>query len=91
VRSARAAGELDRLALKTHLEDKARVDLLTSNYPGPFAAAVRADYEAVHASLEGTRYTLAPDVLDCRKQGVPRRPCRRYSELCLPPIRIRRR
>jgi hypothetical protein len=56
-----------RMALNNHLEDKARVDLLTEKYPGPFADAVHTDYAAVRASLEGTRYTLAPDALDFRQ------------------------
>ncbi len=56
-----------RTALASHLEEKPRVDLLSKNYPGPFADAVRADWEAVHSSLEGTRYALAPEALDFRQ------------------------
>ena len=56
-----------RMALKNHLEDAARVDLLTVKYPGPFADAVRTDYEAVRSSLAGTRYTLEPEALDFRQ------------------------
>jgi hypothetical protein len=56
-----------RMTLKNHLEEKPRVDLLTGKYPGPFADTVRADWEAVRASLEGTRYTLEPGELDFRQ------------------------
>jgi hypothetical protein len=61
-----------RMALKTHMEDKPRVDFLGEKYPGPFADAVRSDWEAVRARLAGTRYTLAADALDYRQLGEQR-------------------
>jgi hypothetical protein len=56
-----------RRALADHLEHSARVEFLGGTYPGPFADAVRADWDAVRSSLEGTRYTLPPDALDFRQ------------------------
>lgn len=56
-----------RTMLRDHLNEKARVDFLETHYPGPFAAAVKADWQAVHASLSGTRYELAPDALAYRE------------------------
>ena len=56
-----------RRTLADHLEEGARVDFLSRTYPGPFADAVKADWDAVRSSLEGTLYTLAPDALDFRE------------------------
>jgi hypothetical protein len=61
-----------RTALKAHLAEKPRVDLLSGKYPGPFADAVRTDWEAAQARLAGTRYTLAADALDYRQLGEQR-------------------
>ncbi|HKX39421.1 MAG TPA: hypothetical protein VJN20_12255 [Burkholderiales bacterium] len=61
-----------RMALKPHMEAKPRVDFVSEKYPGPFADAVRADWEAVHARLAGTRYTLPADALDYRQLGEQR-------------------
>jgi hypothetical protein len=54
------------------MEDKPRVDFLGEKYPGPFADAVRSDWEAVRARLAGTRCTLAADALDYRQLGEQR-------------------
>ena len=56
-----------RRTLTDHLEEGARVEFLWRTYPGPFADSVRADWDAVKTSLEGTRYTLSPDALAFRQ------------------------
>jgi hypothetical protein len=56
-----------RRTLADHLEHGARVEFLGRTYPGAFADIVRADWDAVRSSLEGTRYTLSPDALDFRQ------------------------
>ena len=61
-----------RRALADHLEARPRVDWLAEQCPGPFAAAVQADWVAVRNSLEGTRYLLDADALDYRAQEAER-------------------
>lgn len=56
-----------RQTLQSHLEEKPRVDFAAQHHPGPFAETLLADWEAVRASLEGTRYDLPPDALDFRE------------------------
>jgi hypothetical protein len=56
-----------RVMLKSHLEEKPRVDFLSEKYPGLFSDAVRADWETVRTCLEGTRYLLPPEALDFRQ------------------------
>ena len=56
-----------RRTLADHLEEGARVEFLWRTYPGPFADSVRADWDAVRSSLEGTRYELPPDAIDFRQ------------------------
>jgi hypothetical protein len=61
-----------RRTLAEHLEHGARVEFLERMYPGPFAAAVRADWDAVRQSLEGARYTLPAGALDFRQREEER-------------------
>jgi hypothetical protein len=61
-----------RRALQEHMDEKPRIDLLCERYPGPFADAVRSDFDAVLSSLEGTRYTLDDGALDFRQLGEER-------------------
>ena len=61
-----------RAMLAEHLEDKSRVDYLVQHYPGPFANAVRADSEAVRASLVGHRYEIDASALAYRHLGEER-------------------
>ncbi len=55
-----------RVALQDHLEDEPRVTFLRQHYPGPFADAVSADWEAARDCLQGRRYELPPGALDFR-------------------------
>ncbi|MBI4566521.1 MAG: hypothetical protein HY716_17725 [Planctomycetes bacterium] len=61
-----------RMALKSHLEEKSRVDFLVQRYPGPFADTVREDWETVRVCLEGERIELPPDALVFRTLGEKR-------------------
>jgi hypothetical protein len=56
-----------RRALKDHLDQQPRVDFLAQHYPGAFADATRADWQAVRQCLEGTRYDLPPAALAYRE------------------------
>ena len=58
-----------RMALKSHLEHRPRIDALVQRHPGPFADAMRADWELVEASLEGALVPLPADALDFRTRG----------------------
>ena len=46
-----------------------RMRLLEQKYPGPFAAATKADFEAARAFLGGRPYALASDALAYRERG----------------------
>jgi hypothetical protein len=58
-----------RSALASHLEHKPRVDALVERYPGPFATAMRDDWEAVRACLAGDPVQLPADALAFRTRG----------------------
>lgn len=66
------------LSLSTEYEAKQleqqrpRVELLQRKYPGPFARAVAADFNAAVARLKGPPFTLPPDALDFRELGEKR-------------------
>jgi hypothetical protein len=53
-------------------ETSARIPKLAELYPGPFAAAVSADWAALKARVDGRRYTLKPGALDFRELGDKR-------------------
>lgn len=55
--------------LSVHMEQQSRVCRLVQQYPGPFADAVQADFDAVRAALVGRAYALGPDALAYRKRG----------------------
>jgi hypothetical protein len=57
---------------KTLLEERPRVERLISRYPGPFAEAVRSDFEATLARLRGQLYTLGEAELAYRKADEER-------------------
>lgn len=61
-----------RMVLASHLEEKPRVDFLVKTYPGPFATAVKADWERVRDSLVGRRYQIADRDLAYRQLGAQR-------------------
>ena len=61
-----------RSALASHLEHKARVEFLVSKYPGPFATAVKADWDRVRDSLVGRRYQVTERDLVYRQLGAQR-------------------
>ncbi|MCX7362453.1 MAG: hypothetical protein NTV97_11400 [Alphaproteobacteria bacterium] len=61
-----------RYELKQHLDRQARVQLLVSKYPGPFAKAAMQDFEAMLERLEGPAISLPADVLHYRELGEAR-------------------
>ncbi|MGE0432613.1 MAG: hypothetical protein AB7K09_11000 [Planctomycetota bacterium] len=61
-----------RMELKTHLEFKARVDYLVAHYPGPFADAVKHDWDAAYEILQGRKYELSDEQLAFRQLGEQR-------------------
>ncbi len=61
-----------RVALKNHLEESPRLEFLLKQYPGPFAAEAKADWERVKGVLEGKRYDLSPADLEFREIGEKR-------------------
>lgn len=54
-----AAGS-SRMELQRHLEAEPRVRYLLTNYPGPFAQAVQADWEHLRVRLSGRQYHIEP-------------------------------
>ena len=60
-------------AMAEHLRDKDRVALLSQKYPGPFGAAVSADFESVTRRIAGRTYPVAPGDLDYRELGEKRK------------------
>ena len=58
--------------LRNLLEQEPRVRLLARKYPGPFAEAVQADFEAMRARLQGPAITLPAGAMDYREQGEQR-------------------
>ncbi|NPC71063.1 hypothetical protein HPP05_15030 [Corallococcus exiguus] len=58
-----------RAELANHLGHKARVDFLVEHHPGPFATAMREDWETVRACLDGDLVTLPADALEFRTRG----------------------
>ncbi len=56
-----------RYELSRFLEHAARMTLLDSKYPGPFAKAMREDYAAAVASAQGALYTLSETDLAYRR------------------------
>ncbi|MEP6620745.1 MAG: hypothetical protein ABJE47_15580 [bacterium] len=63
---------VSRFASSQLEEQRARVDVLAQKYPGTFANAVRADFDAAVASALGTVYDLPPDALDFRRVAEER-------------------
>jgi hypothetical protein len=61
-----------RYELEQHLADKARVDTLGKSYAGPFADAVKADWETVHDLLAGTLFDVSEESLRYRHAGEER-------------------
>jgi hypothetical protein len=57
----------NRVMLQDHLAEKERLDFLVKRYPGPFAAAVQADWQRVLASLLGQLYQLDDKSLAWRR------------------------
>jgi hypothetical protein len=55
-----------RQELARHFEAEPRVRRLAELYPGPFAEAVVADWQAVRDSLVGRRYEVEPEEYDYR-------------------------
>ena len=62
----------NRPLLADELAEQPRIDLLVQNYPGPFAEAAAADWQAVVTSLSGIPYELTSDALDFRELGEQR-------------------
>ena len=62
----------NRNLLKEHLEEWRRVEFFVKTYAGPFADVLKADWEAVRASLEGTRYDITEADLVYRQLGEKR-------------------
>lgn len=62
----------NRIALKDHLEEKARVDYFIENHPGTFANMLKADWERVHDVLKGRPYEITPKDLEYRGIGEKR-------------------
>jgi hypothetical protein len=58
-----------RALLGQFVKEGARVQFLGQHYPGPFAAAVEADWKAVAESLRGTRYEVRDEDLAYRHMG----------------------
>ena len=58
--------------LAQHLERRARVQLLASKYPGPFAKAASQDFESMLERLAGPAITLPADALHYRELGEAR-------------------
>ncbi|HEX2699847.1 MAG TPA: hypothetical protein VHM89_06545 [Acidimicrobiales bacterium] len=56
-----------RSELTSLCEERPRVDFLVEHYPGPFADAVKADFDAAVACLTGRRYELTDADLDDRR------------------------
>lgn len=54
------------------LAQEPRVRLLAQKYPGPFADAVRQDFEAMRERLQGPAITLPEGAMDYRAQGEQR-------------------
>jgi hypothetical protein len=63
---------VSRVELRRHLERKPRVDALAARWPGAFATAALADWEAVRACLDGPAVTLPPDALEFRRAAEER-------------------
>jgi hypothetical protein len=61
-----------RNELQSHLEHKKRVDFLVEKYPGPFADAVKEDWQRVRASLAGNAYALRDADFAYRRLGEQR-------------------
>lgn len=57
---------------KSLLEERPRVERMMTRYPGPFAEAVRGDYEATLARLRGEAYALGEAELAYRKADEER-------------------
>ena len=62
----------NRNLLAKQLEDKKRVDLLRSKYPGKFAETVAADWQRVHDSLLGKEHHITAADLEYRSLGEKR-------------------
>src|SRR5262249_21098633 len=58
-----------RATLKSHLEEKPRLEFLLKNYPGPFADAMRDAWETVKTCLEGDLVELPEDALAFRTRS----------------------
>jgi hypothetical protein len=61
-----------RSLLAEHLDDQPRVEYLVAHYPGPFADAVKADWERVRESLQSNRYVLTDKDLEYRSAAERR-------------------
>jgi hypothetical protein len=55
--------------LRQHLEAESRLARLEAQFPGPFARAMRADFEAVRQSLRGPTHDLGPNALSYRQSA----------------------
>lgn len=67
------ANRMDSQRLLTELlEDKPRIDLLTTKYPGAFAKAVKDDFERARKVLQGDEFNLSAADLEYRKLGEQR-------------------
>ena len=55
--------------LRQHLEAEPRLAWLEAQFPGPFASAMRADFEAVRQALRGPAHDLGPEALGYRQSA----------------------
>jgi hypothetical protein len=58
-----------RQLLPEVMQDQPRLELLEKKYPGPFARAVREDWERVQAILIGNEYKISDKDLEYRQSG----------------------
>ncbi|HYH99419.1 hypothetical protein [Hyalangium sp.] len=65
-------GLTTRYEYKSLLEERPRVERMISRYPGPFAEAVRSDFEATLERLRGPIYALGEAELAYRKADEER-------------------
>jgi hypothetical protein len=63
-----ALSQTTRYLLEQNQARRGRVDLLVAQYPGPFAAAVKSDYDAVMARLLGEAIAMPAGAMDFRRQ-----------------------
>jgi hypothetical protein len=67
-----ATSFINQSSLDAHRAQEARITALETTYPGPYAAAMRADWDSVLAAYLGRTYPLASDALEYRRLGEQR-------------------